>query len=112
MNKNISLIVPCYNEEEALDIFYDEVTKVLKTIDYEYELIFVNDGSKDRTLQILKTLSATDSHVNYLSFSRNFDKESVMYAGFCNADGDYVAVMDAELQAPPSLLPEMLKIFA
>lgn len=75
----------------------------------DYELIFVNDGSRDRTLAILKELSEKDPHVIYLSFSRNFGKEAAMYAGFCNARGDYVAVMDADLQDPPSLLPEMLE---
>lgn len=75
----------------------------------DYELIFVNDGSRDRTLEILKELSEKDPHVIYLSFSRNFGKEAAMYAGFCNAGGDYVAVMDADLQDPPSLLPEMLE---
>ena len=108
--KKISLIIPCYNEEEALEIFYPEVKKVLDSIDYEYELLFVNDGSKDKTLDILKKLSKKDKNVKYLSFSRNFGKESAMYAGFCNADGDYVAVMDADMQDPPSLLPKMLEI--
>lgn len=106
----ISLIVPCYNEEEALPIFYKETIAVLSRLDYDYELIFVNDGSKDRTLSILKELAAQDPHVLYLSFSRNFGKESAMYAGFCNAHGDYVAVMDADMQDPPSLLPQMLEI--
>lgn len=73
-------------------------------------MLFVNDGSKDETLKELKALSAKDSHVIYLSFSRNFGKEAAMYAGFCNAKGDYIAVMDADLQDPPALLPEMLKI--
>ena len=75
----------------------------------DYELIFVNDGSRDRTLEILKELSEKDPHVNLSFLSRNFGKEAAMYAGFCNAGGDYVAVMDADLQDPPSLLPEMLE---
>lgn len=108
--KKIVLIVPCYNEQDALPIFYNEVTKVLENVQYEYEILFVNDGSKDHTLQILKKLSETDNKVTYLSFSRNFGKEAAMYAGFCNADGDYVAVMDADMQDPPSLLPQMLEI--
>ena len=79
-------------------------------MDVEYELLFVNDGSKDGTLSVLKELAAKDEHVFYISFSRNFGKEAAMYAGFCNAKGDYVAVLDADLQDPPSLLPEMVKI--
>ena len=106
----LSIIVPCYNEEEALPLFYDEVTKVLAKMKCEYELLFVNDGSKDRTLRLLRVLGKKDAHVHYLSFSRNFGKEAAMYAGFCNASGDYVAVMDADLQDPPALLPEMVKI--
>lgn len=105
----ISLIVPCYNEQEALPIFYEETKKVLDEQQYEYEMLFVNDGSKDGTLTILKELAAKDERVSYLSFSRNFGKEAAMYAGFCNAKGDYVAVMDADLQDPPSLLPEMVE---
>ena len=110
--KKISLIIPCYNEQDALPIFHKEVTNVMKGLsaNYEYELIFVNDGSKDNTLGILKELAGQDKSTTYLSFSRNFGKEAAMYAGFCNADGDYVAVMDADMQDPPSLIPEMLKI--
>lgn len=108
--EKISLIIPCYNEQEALPIFFEEVTKVMDNIDADYQLIFVNDGSKDNTLNILREFSEKDSHVKYLSFSRNFGKEAAMYAGFCNADGDYVAVMDADMQDPPSLLPQMLEI--
>ena len=106
----ISLIIPCYNEEQALPLFYEEANRVLSGMSADYEYIFVNDGSKDGTLDILKDLAAKDSHVTYLSFARNFGKESAMYAGFCNAKGDYVAVLDADLQDPPSLLPEMLSI--
>lgn len=108
----ITAIVPCYNEQEALPYFYDEATKVLSGMDVEYELLFVNDGSKDATLSKLKELAGKDEHVKYISFSRNFGKEAAMYAGFCNAKGDYVAVMDADLQDPPSLLPEMVKILS
>ena len=106
----ISLIVPCYNEQEALPIFYEESTKVLAGMDCEYEFLFVNDGSKDATLSILKDLAERDEHVTYLSFSRNFGKEAAMYAGFTNAKGDYVAVMDADMQDPPALLPQMLAL--
>ncbi len=106
----ITLIVPCYNEEAVLPIFYEEVSRVVKTLNMDYELIFVDDGSKDGTLGILRKLAESDSCVRYLSFSRNFGKEAAMYAGFCNARGEYVAVMDADMQDPPSLLPRMLEI--
>ena len=105
----LSLIVPCYNEQEALPFFYRETTDVLARMGCDYELLFVNDGSRDRTLEIIKEYAENDPHVIYLSFSRNFGKEAAMYAGFCSARGDYVAVMDADLQDPPSLLPEMLE---
>ena len=108
--RKISLIVPCYNEEEALPIFYEEVAKVSASMpEYEFEFLFVDDGSKDRTLELLQEISARDERVFYYSFSRNFGKEAAMYAGFCNARGDYVAVMDADMQDPPSLLPEMVE---
>lgn len=106
----ISIIIPCYNEQEALPLFRKEITRVFTQIDDEYELIFVNDGSSDKTLDELRTFAQTDPHVTYLSFSRNFGKEAAMYAGFCNARGDYVAVMDADLQDPPALLPKMLEL--
>ena len=105
----ITIITPCYNEEAALPVFYREVTAVLSGLPYAYELLLVNDGSKDRTLQVMRKLAGGDPHVRYLSFSRNFGKEAAMYAGFCNAKGDYVAVMDADMQDPPSLLPQMLE---
>ena len=108
--EKISIIVPCYNEEEALPLFYDEIIKVAKTIDEDYELLLINDGSKDNTLNVMKSLARKDKHVFFLSFSRNFGKESAMYAGFVNATGDYVAVMDADIQDPPSLLPQMIDI--
>ncbi len=106
----LSLVIPCFNEQEAIPIFYQETTKVLKSINRDYELLFIDDGSRDDTLKILKNLAAMDSHVIYMSFSRNFGKEAAMYAGFCNAKGDMVGVMDVDLQDPPSLLPEMLKL--
>lgn len=107
----LSLIVPCCNEEAALPIFYQETVKVLQAMDCDYELIFVNDGSTDNTLKLLKTFAHADViHNFYLSFSRNFGKEAAIYAGFCNAHGDYVAVMDADMQDPPALLPQMLEI--
>lgn len=106
----VSIIVPCYNEQEVLPLFYNEIVRVCLDNQISYELIFVNDGSLDHTLEQLRTLSNQDKNVIYLSFSRNFGKEAAMFAGFCNASGNYVAVMDADLQDPPSLLPEMLKI--
>ena len=106
----LSLIVPCYNEQQALPIFHKAVTAVMADIGCEYELLFVNDGSRDGTLDYIRSAAAQDSHIVYLSFSRNFGKEAAMYAGFCNATGDYVAVMDADMQDPPALLPRMLEI--
>ncbi len=108
--KKVSLIIPCFNEQEALPFFYKEASKVMQSLNYNYEFLFINDGSKDDTLKILKNFSLNDSHVKYISFSRNFGKESAMYAGFCNASGDFVAVLDADMQDPPSLLPKMLEI--
>ncbi|MBR6328056.1 MAG: glycosyltransferase family 2 protein [Lachnospiraceae bacterium] len=106
----LSLIVPCYNEQEALPYFYKEVTKVLGQLDCDCEMLFINDGSKDGTLDVLKGLAEKDKRIKYFSFSRNFGKEAAMFAGFCNASGDYVAVMDADMQDPPSLLPKMLEL--
>ena len=106
----LSLIVPCYNEEQALPIFCRETVKVVEPLDLDYELLLINDGSKDNTLKCMRKIADENPHVKYISFSRNFGKEAAMYAGFCNADGDYVAVMDADMQDPPSLLPKMLEI--
>lgn len=104
----LSIVVPCYNEEEVLPLFYEETTNVLKNMDIDYEIIYVDDGSKDRTSEIIKDLSNKDSHCKYIIFSRNFGKEAAMYAGLKNSIGDYVVIMDADLQDPPHLLPEML----
>lgn len=106
MNK-ISIIVPCYNEEDVLEIFYKKITEVSSQINAEFEYIFVDDGSKDRTLEILRKHSKEDERVRYISLSRNFGKEGAMYAGLEAATGDYVAIMDADLQDPPELLKEM-----
>lgn len=108
--EKLTLIVPCYNEEDALPYFYEEVCRVVGELNYETELLFVNDGSKDNTLSVIKGFAEKDARVKYLSFSRNFGKEGAMYAGFCNASGDLVAVMDADMQDPPSLLPKMLEL--
>lgn len=106
----ISIIVPCYNEEKSLPLFYEELNKSINEFENtDFELIFVNDGSTDDTLTYLKNLAKTDTHVKYISFSRNFGKESAIYAGLEHASGDYVTLMDADLQDPPSLLLEMYK---
>ena len=108
--EKISVIVPCYNEEEALPYFYEEIKKIEKEMkDLDFEYIFVEDGSKDKTLQILRDFSKKDKKVKYLSLSRNFGKEASMYAGLKYSKGDYVTIMDADLQDPPSLLPEMYR---
>jgi len=110
MKKLISVIVPCYNEQEVLHMFYDEMNRVAGELNnYNFEFIFVNDGSKDDTLKICKDLAVKDGRVKYISFSRNFGKESAMYAGFEKSKGDYVCMMDADLQDPPALLPEMIE---
>ena len=110
----ISLVVPCYNEEESLPIFYKEASKIAQQMGIshgaDFEFIFVDDGSKDHTLQIARELHRKDARVRYISFSRNFGKEAGIYAGLKAAKGDYVATMDADLQDPPSLLPEMLEL--
>ena len=109
--KKISLIIPCYNEEGCLPAFDSEIAKVVERMpEYEFEILFVNDGSVDGTLPLIRGFAEKRSYVRYLSFSRNFGKEAAMYAGFTNATGDYVAVMDADLQDPPELLPKMVKI--
>ena len=106
--KLLSVIVSCYNEEETVPLFYEEINKISDKMDYlDFEFIFVNDGSKDKTLDILKKLHKNDKRVKYYSFSRNFGKEAAMYAGLCSSNGDYVTLMDADLQDPPSMLEEM-----
>lgn len=110
--KLVSIVVPCYNEEEVLPLFYDEIIKVTDEMkkthnELEFEFLFVDDGSKDKTLLGFRELAKKDSRVRYISFSRNFGKEAGMYAGLENSKGDYVVVMDADLQHPPSFLPKM-----
>lgn len=108
MKKLISVVISCYNEEEVLPMFYKEIDKTSKKLDsVDFEFLFVDDGSKDNTLNIVKDLSKSDSRVKYISFSRNFGKEAAMNAGLSYAKGDYVAVMDADLQDPPKLLIDM-----
>lgn len=107
----ISIIVPCYNEEEMIPLFYYELEKVRENLTIDIEYYFINDGSDDNTLKVLRTLAEKDTQrVRYISFSRNFGKESAIYAGLKNVNGDYVAVMDVDLQDPPELLPEMYKM--
>ena len=109
----LSIIVPCYNEEETIPIFYAAVTAVMARLpDVQPEYIFVDDGSKDKTILILRELTARDSRVRYLSFARNFGKEAAMYAGLQHATGELVTLMDVDLQDPPALLPQMLELIA
>lgn len=115
MKKNnkqlISIIVPCYNEEEAIPIFYTEIEKIrekMKEVDFEY--IFVNDGSKDKSIEQMRKLAKKNKCVRYISFSRNFGKEAGMFAGLENAKGDYVAIMDVDLQDPPEMIQKMYEI--
>ncbi len=106
--EKISIVVPCFNEEEALPLFYKEIIKLRDSMpQVSFEYIFVDDGSRDGTMDVLRSLAKSDADVRYVSFSRNFGKESAMFAGFEHATGEYVAVMDADLQDPPSLLPGM-----
>lgn len=110
--KLLSIIVPCYNEEEVLPLFYEEIRKVMAQMQETYpelcfELLFIDDGSKDKTLEILRSMSLADKQVRYISFSRNFGKEAGMYAGLENSKGDFVVIMDADLQHPPAFLPQM-----
>ena len=104
----LSIVVPCFNEEKNISLFYGEVLKNLKDID-NFEILFVNDGSNDNTLTNIKKLASDDSKVKYISFSRNFGKEAALYSGLKKSKGEYVCIMDADLQDPPSLIPEMLK---
>ncbi|MGM0302292.1 glycosyl transferase [Enterococcus sp. AZ048] len=106
----ISVIVPCFNEEEAIPLFFVEMEEVKKKVSYDFEYIFINDGSEDRTLNVLRKLAREYSFVRYLSFSRNFGKEAALYAGLQAAKGKLVAVMDVDLQDPPELLPQMIEM--
>ena len=103
----LSIVVPCYNEEESVKLFLSEIQSILA--DYNFEVIFVNDGSSDNTLDVIKDLADSNSNVKYISFSRNFGKESAIYAGLSNVNGDLVCLIDADLQHPPRLIPEMIE---
>ena len=112
--KLLSIIVPCYNEQEVLPLFYDKITEVMGSMkeefpELDYEVVFINDGSKDRTLDGLREYARMDERIRYISFSRNFGKEAGMFAGLEAAKGDYVVVMDADLQHPPEFLPQMYR---
>lgn len=112
MSELLSIIVPSYNEEQSLPYFYEEIQKVgeeFRKIDVEFELLFIDDGSKDRTLSVIKELKSKDERVHYVSFSRNFGKEAAIFAGLENCRGDYAVLMDADLQDPPKYLMEMYR---
>ncbi len=110
MNPIISIVVPCFNEEEAIPIFYNETLKVLNNISIKsFEFVFVDDGSSDKTLDVLHDLVSKDKNVHFVSFSRNFGKEAALYAGLSKACGDFISVMDVDLQDPPALIPQMLE---
>ena len=109
MKKIVSIMVPCYNEEASIPRFYEETKSVISTLpNYEWEILFINDGSRDHTLNILQSLYERDHCISYIDLSRNFGKESAMLAGFDYVKGDCVIIMDADLQDPPTLIPEML----
>lgn len=110
MKELISIIVPCYNEEKALPYYYEKMKEIMEKMNYvDFEIIMVNDGSADETLQVMKSIAKSDSRMKYITFSRNFGKESAMYAGFEYSKGNYIAIMDADLQDPPELLETMYK---
>lgn len=107
--KTIEMIVPCFNESDVLDMFYKEVTPIMQSLDgFDYSFIFVNDGSRDNTLEIIKSFAEKDNHVKYISFSRNFGKEAAMLSGLRYSSADYVGILDADLQHSPELIPHML----
>ncbi len=106
--KVLSVVVPCFNEESAIPFFYKKICEISNEMKYvRFNILFVDDGSRDKTLSVIKDLSKIDDRVHYISFSRNFGKEAAMYAGLENCDGDYITIMDADLQDPPELLKEM-----
>lgn len=108
--KKISIIIPAYNEEESLPILYERLTKLMENLNnYDFEVLFVNDGSKDKTIEIIKELREKDERICYVDFARNFGKEIAMIAGLDYATGDCVIFMDADLQDPPELVPELVK---
>lgn len=107
----LTCIVPCYNEEQVIPLFYNEIEKVKSNMsNIDFELLFIDDGSVDNTLEIIKELSINNKQVKYISFSRNFGKEAAIYAGLKNSSGNYIALIDADLQHPPHLLCDMYNI--
>lgn len=109
--KTVSILIPCYNEEASLPLLYEQLCKLAKDVRYQWEFLFVDDGSKDQTLLTLKCLAEKDSRVRFISLSRNFGKENAMLAGFDYATGDAMVIMDADLQHPPTLIPEMIHLW-
>lgn len=110
--KKVSILVPCYNEEKSLPLLYPELKKLMDSqCEYEWEVLFVNDGSRDNTISIIKTLREADERISYVDLSRNFGKENAMLAGIDYVTGDCMVIIDADLQDPPSLIPEMLKFW-
>ena len=108
--KKVSILVPCYNEEKSFPLLYPELKKLMDSqCEYEWEVLFVNDGSRDNTITIIKDLRKTDERISYVDLSRNFGKENAMLAGIDYVTGDCMVIIDADLQDPPSLIPEMLK---
>ena len=106
----ISIVVPCYNEESVLESFYNEISKVASEMkNVKFEFLFIDDGSKDETLNIIKKFKSFDSRVSYISFSKNFGKEAAIYAGLENAVGEYVVIIDADLQHPPVKIIDMVE---
>ena len=108
--KTISILVPCYNEAQSLELLHKEIVRVISTLEnYKWEILFVNDGSRDNTMEVIKGLREKDSRISYVDLSRNFGKENAMLAGFDHAKGDAVIIMDADLQHPPAVIPEMIQ---
>lgn len=108
--KIVSILVPCYNEAQSLELLYNEIVRVISTLeDYRWEILFVNDGSRDNTMEVIKGLREKDGRIAYVDLSRNFGKENAMLAGFDHAKGDAVIIMDADLQHPPAIIPEMIR---
>lgn len=110
MQKKISIVIPCYNEEQALGIIYEKLVEIAAQMtQFDFEFVLVNDGSNDHTLEVMRTLAQKDVRVSYYSFSRNFGKEAALLCGLKNASGDYIATMDADMQDPPELIPQMVE---
>ena len=108
--KTVSILVPCFNEAQSLELLYNEIVRVISTLeDYRWEILFVNDGSRDNTIEVIKRLREKDGRISYVDLSRNFGKENAMLAGFDHAKGDAIIIMDADLQHPPAVIPEMIQ---